>query len=206
MPRLEKKKERFTRKKVLKATLIVAFIILFMSTWANLHIGGASTTRFTRRQIEALQYEFEFILPEGAQIVRFVWRAPTRPPTISVAIAGIRDLDDFLENNLLFELSTPDGRPLTAPIARMERSFHLLQPVYAVRYVGIRGPHLEKRQIDRVYRHLITFSVDDGETSMVEITQRSFISSSPYRATLNAIIVVHLPIELFKIIFRGWVL
>jgi len=190
---------------VLSATLKAVLIILFISTWTSLQVVGVSTTRFTRRQIEALQYEFEFILPEGARIVHFAF-LPSRDPWIRVTIAGIRDLDDFLENNLLFE-TVLDTRGLSPdnpfydgpwPPVGERHSQYLNRRVYAVEYRAGRGPHLEGRQIFMFMRFVFTYSADN-ETAIVEISQSMSHHLSPYRSTIRGMIAINAPIEVFKI-------
>jgi len=155
-------------------------------------------------QIEALQYEFEFILPYEARIVHFSWVNPAREAEeITVSIAGIRYLDDFLENNLLFELATPGHISDFGAYSRYLRRNSDSTIVYSAA-PGSRietrgqfvGEHLSRhRQFRRSVR---VFSIDDSETVIVEISQRSSIESSPYRQTFNRMIAVNAPFQLFK--------
>ena len=192
------------KKKFIKISIITALTMAFISSCTTNFILTYTTQRiFTRTQIEALQYEFEFILPDEARIVHFErWRVPREQTTITVSIAGIKDLDSFLEHNLLFELTTPGGD--------MRRdSRYLRRRVDAIVYGAAQGPRIEARgQFDEedlswrrhLRRSVWVLSIDDNETAIVKITQHSSIESSPYRQIFGRMIAVNAPFQLYKML------
>jgi len=198
---MEKAKSIFTKIFTIKRviTFITIFILLtaFISYFASFQLFGTSQRIFTREQIEVLQYEFEFILPNEARIVYFRWSPNFREPdTIAVSIAGIRDLDGFLENNLLFELTT------------LESEFvgynpYLRKHMNAIVYRAAIGSHIGTRELSphslmNFRRTVVVNSTDDSEIVIVTITQRTSFGSSPYEQTFMRMIRLNAPFQLYK--------
>lgn len=61
------------------------------------------TSKITDYQAEAIQNEFRFKLPEGAQIVQCSFTA-AEDNLFTVAITGVSDIDAFVQRNLQFEV------------------------------------------------------------------------------------------------------
>ncbi len=139
----------------------IVFIYNFKNFYSKAEI--ITVTDITSAHAEAIQKEFGFTLPEGANIVQCRF-ANSRDRLFTVVITGVSDTDMFLKNNLNFEVGNP------YETERYTYGYHeqkdLNMKVTAKKYFGM---------LDSSKRELYIYSIDDE--IIIEIEKGGIISS-----------------------------
>ena len=91
---------------------LVSFIIglsvlpVVLTACSSLKAEVKVVTEINSAQVDAIEEEFGFALPENSQILQCRLGLPRDWP-FSVAISGITDVEAFIQNNLNFEVKEP---------------------------------------------------------------------------------------------------
>lgn len=87
---------------IVPVSLWLAILTACFNTKAEIKV----VTDITSTQVSAIQKEFGFELPENASVIQCRLGLPRDWP-FTIAISGIKDVEEFIQNNLHFEVEEP---------------------------------------------------------------------------------------------------